>query len=341
MGQEDRPSKAGEAADPLRSQIVYESHINALFPVPFARKLALLEDYHRKSLVKKLIAVQPPPPLFQQPQAPSSRIIPQRPGAPTTALSPPQLPSLTNPIPFNLERQLRTQLPNLSPSTYAEFWVPLQTVEYAAIDKQLRHARLFKAPLSRLPPLPPTPAAPTPPILYVLQAPSIREGWPNVDLCDVLEIRQLRPEQQAWQGLVFEATVWGVNRAKGEVVLRCDALRGYEETLIFNVSWKVQGESRRSASQPAFANLPCRCTDRIFLHWRRATETLDHAMNPTVAGLQKDKSITETWLFPTPEDVHEEPEKLSDDEWPSFDPSLNEEQQVSLVRLWVPQLFRR
>lgn len=53
-------------------------------------------------------------------------------------------------------------------------------------------------------------------------------------------------------------------------------------------------------------------------------------MNPTVAGMQKDKSITETWLFPTPEDIHEEPEELGDDKWPSFDPSLNTEQQVSL-----------
>lgn len=38
------------------------------------------------------------------------------------------------------------------------------------------------------------------------------------------------------------------------------------------------------------------------------------------------KSIAETWLFPCPEDVHDEPADLPADHWPSFDPSLNEEQ---------------
>lgn len=81
----------------------------------------------------------------------------------------------------------------------------------------------------------------TKPILYVLQARSIREGWPPVDLGDLLELRQLRPDNHQWQGFVFEASVFGINRAKGEVVLRCDGLLDWEEQMQFNVIWKVQG----------------------------------------------------------------------------------------------------
>lgn len=77
--------------------------------------------------------------------------------------------------------------------------------------------------------------------LYILEARSIREGWPPVDLGDLVELRQLRPELQSFQGIVFEASVASINRARGSVTLRCDGLRSYQESLVFNVIWKPQG----------------------------------------------------------------------------------------------------
>lgn len=202
-----------------------------------------LEAQHRSRVGAQLIKVEAPSLAATAP--PSARIIPQRPGEarrPASTLSPPAPEARPSPLPFSLERQLRTKLPALSHKQYAEFWVPLQLVEFIARTRQLRQARLYGAPIIKIPSPPPNPTAPPPPALYVLQARSIREGWPPVDLGDVLELRQLRPDLHAWQGLVFQASVDGVNRAKGEVILRCDGLRGYEESMFFNVIWNVQGE---------------------------------------------------------------------------------------------------
>lgn len=77
-----------------------------------------------------------------------------------------------------------------------------------------------------------------------------------MDLGDRVELRQLRPNVQSWQGLRFFASVDAVNRAKGEVILRCDGLRGYEESGLFNVIWQVQGERRDCMSPPAVPLMP-------------------------------------------------------------------------------------
>lgn len=88
--------------------------------------------------------------------------------------------------------------------------------------------------------------------------------------------------------------------------------------------------SRRVRHLPSLTDMFPNRTDRHFLHWRRATETLDYALNPVLAAAVDSgrplKSITETWLFPGPEDVHVEPSELPADHWPAFDPTLNEEQ---------------
>lgn len=234
------------------SQIPNDKLIDELYPRAFITTVMELEAMHRSHVATQLIKVEAPSLAVPAPVQ-SARIIPQRPGearASASTFSPPA-PGPTPPLPFSLERQLRTKLPPLSRKQYAEFWVPLQLVEFIARTRQLRQARLYGAAVVRIPPPPPNPTAPLPPALFVLSARSIREGWPPVDLGDVLELRQLRPDFHSWQGLVFEASVDGVNRAKGEVILRCDGLRGYEETMFFNVVWKVQGESARQASAVA------------------------------------------------------------------------------------------
>lgn len=126
----------------------------------------------------------------------------------------------------------------LSPKEYAKRQMPLLRLEYEARNIQLQLAALFSTPII------PTATESTNmlPILYTFAAKSIREGWPPVDLGDVLIMRQLRPWASTWQGLAFVASVWGINRAKGELVIRCDSLRGdMIESLLFNIVWLAQG----------------------------------------------------------------------------------------------------
>lgn len=85
-----------------------------------------------------------------------------------------------------------------------------------------------------------------------------------------------------------------------------------------------------TAGRPAHATP----LDRNFLYWRRATETLDLALNPSLAPTKPPrKAIVETWLFPTEEDVHEEPDADETYDWPDLDPTLNVEQRVSRASL--------
>ncbi|GAA5910926.1 hypothetical protein JCM8208_006689 [Rhodotorula glutinis] len=202
----------------------------------------------------------------------------------------------------------------LAPATYAHHWLPLQQAEYTARALQLQQAALYAVPLR---PVPPHPSDPPGPPLYMLEARSIREGWPPVDLGDILNLRQLRPSFQSWQGLEFEASVAGINRAAGEVLLRCDGLMGYQEAMVFNVVWRVQ--------------------DRIFNEWRRSTELADLYLNSSSIlqdgpPTKRRRTAIDSWLFPQSEDVSvHAPAPTKDDLDPEWvDESLNEEQRNAI-----------
>ncbi|BGP06863.1 hypothetical protein JCM10049v2_002691 [Rhodotorula toruloides] len=210
----------------------------------------------------------------------------------------------------------------LAPQTYAGHWLPLQQAEYTARGLQLQQANLYAVPLR---PVARHPADPPGPPLYILEARSIREGWPPVDLGDILNLRQLRPAYSTWQGLEFHASVAGINRAAGEVMLRCDGLRGYEESMVFNVIWRVQ--------------------DRIFNEWRHATELLQlHLGNEKAATsatngtpTKRRRTAVESWLFPEKEDVSlDASAPTKEDLEPDWvDSSLNEEQRNAVrSMLW-------
>ncbi|KAK4050123.1 hypothetical protein OIV83_003694 [Microbotryomycetes sp. JL201] len=311
---DSRPLSIVKRSPQEAAWINYESLLDSLWPRQLHRQLLALESVHRSKVSASLIRIEPPASVATA--RPSARIIPLKPGQPR-----PVDPSLsetpvTPPAPFSLEDQLRTKLPELTPANYAAYWVPLQMCELQARIKQLQQARLYNVPIRRVIDRQAQPGDPT---LYILQARSIREGWPPVDLGDMLDLRQLRPEAHHWQGLLFEASVWGINRAKGEVILRCDALINYEESMQFNIVWKVQ--------------------DRIFLHWRRATETLDLALNPTAAVPKAPDgtvipSIVEKWLFPLPTDERQDQAGAFDKDV-QLDPTLNTEQQNAVQSiLW-------
>ncbi|GAA5835798.1 hypothetical protein JCM11251_007429 [Rhodosporidiobolus azoricus] len=215
----------------------------------------------------------------------------------------------------------------LTRSSYALHFLPNLHTEFHSRHLQLQQASLYHVPL-RL--VPRHPAEPPGPPSFALEAKSIREGWPPVDIGDLLTLRQLRPAYQSWQGLEFSATVAGINRAAGEVILRCDGLLSMQESMIFNVSWKVQ--------------------DRIFYNWRRAVEILDMHLNAdtkpasaTVAAESRSprkRSAVESWLFPTTEDVVTDapPPEKEDIECEWVDSSLNEEQRNAVRSiLWGQQ----
>ncbi|GAA5858396.1 hypothetical protein JCM1840_001183 [Sporobolomyces johnsonii] len=227
--------------------------------------------------------------------------------------------------------------PPLEPASYAAHWLPVHAAEYRARSLQLQQALLYAVPLRPFTspaahtPFGPAPPAPAGPQLYTLEARSIREGWPPVDLGDVLNLRQLRPANGSWQGLEFEASVAGINRAAGEVVLRCDGLMGYQESLVFNVIWRVQ--------------------DRVFTEWRKSTEllnlylsqsvssnTVSLSANPSSATPRaRTRSPVESWLFPTQEDLASPdapPPDEGEQQW--VDTTLNEEQRNAVRSiLWA------
>lgn len=63
---------------------------------------------------------------------------------------------------------------------------------------------------------------------------------------------------------------------------------------------------------------------------------MDLALNPALLNAPPSrKPIVETWLFPTEEDIHEEPDADEIYEWPELDPTLNAEQRVS----WSDDFF--
>lgn len=92
----------------------------------------------------------------------------------------------------------QTVVPALETQTYAARFIPLLALERAALRRQLDSATLYSAPV-----------LPCPEIglgFYTLEARSIREGWPPVNIGDPVLLRQLRPEFQAAQGLTLEVS---------------------------------------------------------------------------------------------------------------------------------------
>lgn len=79
--------------------------------------------------------------------------------------------------------------------------------------------------------------------LYQLTIPALREGWPALDINDVVLLRQVYPVQQDWQGIEFVATVWAVQRARATIILKCDALHRNRVSMLFNIQFRPQGES--------------------------------------------------------------------------------------------------
>lgn len=135
------------------------------------------------------------------------------------------------------------KVPKLSETTYAKRFLPLLREESRATKEQLAAATMYGVPLKPLDSrlfdignLDADKAA----AFYELEARSIREGFPPVAISDLVLLKQVRWSEGVSQWCSFEAEVFSIRRAAGIVVLRCDMLRGMEESMSFVVSWMPQ-----------------------------------------------------------------------------------------------------
>lgn len=211
------------------------------------------------------------------------------------------------------------------PTSYATHWNILLSKEYESRSLSLLKSGLYEVQLLPLPPMPETPDV----SLFLLNVPSIRENYPPVSMNDTVFIRQLRPHNQTFQGLAFEARVYTVQRLAGTIVLRCDPLSHHWESGLFNVAWIPQ--------------------QRHFTACHRALECI-HAHLPKAPGVSVTSSnpirpCATAWIFPEHSDLHlgevngmKQPPKMRPPHITWKDNDLNSEQKVRVYS--VPTLPR-
>ncbi|MCJ1403009.1 hypothetical protein MMC11_006231 [Xylographa trunciseda] len=136
---------------------------------------------------------------------------------------------------------------------YESFFVRALTSELEAEATTTSSYNLYQVPLQHKNPQEP---------IYELRVPGLREDRPRLDLGDTVELRQLRIDvstgrpygMEQWlvpgggndrgysapgfTGMQYNATVWGLDRNKEQLLLRIDGC--VDEGLIFNVIFRVQ-----------------------------------------------------------------------------------------------------
>jgi hypothetical protein len=200
----------------------------------------------------------------------------------------------------------------LSPSTYAVRWLSLQSEEQKSRAQTALSASLYNTPLS-------ISDTPLPLPLFILEAPSIRENHPQIALGDSVFLRQLRPWNKSFQGILFEAFIWNIERRLGKIELRCDALGvpPMWESGHFNVEWSPQVRPFHAINQ-----------------------ALEFVGMELLEG--SEGCCARKWLFPEEEDVvkfedadpRKAPDLIVHTEW--VDKDLNVEQKVLFVLSLLP-----
>lgn len=81
--------------------------------------------------------------------------------------------------------------------------------------------------------------------LFRLEAPEIREGYPMLEVNDVVFLRHLQygPNGVGWNGIVYLAEVRAIKRAQALILIRCNALHGIikDRAESFIVGFEPQG----------------------------------------------------------------------------------------------------
>lgn len=137
------------------------------------------------------------------------------------------------------EIRKRNLIPALTPESYIARFLPLLLIEHQAVIALLQNHTLYGAPLIPVPNFKGAPGPVYSSSLYILKAPMIREGSPPVQLGDSVWLKQIRWETRSSTGTTFVASIHSINRAASTIILRCDSLFGYRESMQFVVQWGI------------------------------------------------------------------------------------------------------
>lgn len=138
--------------------------------------------------------------------------------------------------PIHLEKLCNSSLDE----TYAKKLLKMQNVEFLQRQDDLSSSTLYNVNISA------AIKEDIPSGLFKLEAPEIREGYPALDINDVVFLRHIRgsPTSVVWDGVLYIASVQAVQRAAGIVIVKCPAIIQlvHSSTQSFIVSFEPQGE---------------------------------------------------------------------------------------------------
>lgn len=107
---------------------------------------------------------------------------------------------------------------------YASKLLSLQIKEFQARKIELAASTLYNVEISQA-----TAAEGGTSGLFKLEAPEIREGYPMLDVNDIVFLRHLRASPEGgllWDGVVYLAEVCGIKRSQALVLIQCNSLCG-------------------------------------------------------------------------------------------------------------------
>lgn len=218
------------------------------------------------------------------------------------------------------------QLPNLPPLSaekYAVRLLPLIACEHSARIAQLKSAQLYLVDISLIDRCKG---------LFNLEAKSVREGWPPIELGDLIGLRKLYPRYLQSDGLEYEGRVCAIKRVDGFITFECtrlmSTLRPEESTITCNVLFKPQDRNFYAM------HYACEKLDGALkrpANWplnRIVSTSVSTALGSLTNDVEHANNVT-GWLFPQAVHLHQTAKKsfLASSEvlhW--LDPDLNPEQ---------------
>lgn len=245
----------------------------------------------------------------------------------STFLNSSQPTSTSEPDPnVHQNNQTIPNLPSLSYNHYAIRFLPLIASEHSSRIQQLKSAQLYLVDIQLVDPQR---------AFFNLEAKSVREGWPPIELGDLIAIRLLYPQYLQSDGYEYEARVCAIKRVTGFITFECPQLTS------------VMGENQVSLT----CNVLYKPQDRCFYAQHYACEKIDQGLRrPPVWPLL---NLTSTqsphhlppspinnvtaWLFPEPIHLQKIEKKKrylnvskKDSELKWIDPDLNLDQKRAI-----------
>lgn len=155
--------------------------------------------------------------------------------------------------------------------------------------------------------------------LYSLVVPGIREDYPNLVPGDLVQLRVLATNSPAWLRLVLDARVYGVRKAEGFVILKCDTLSTHLGAMFPNV------ESVRFNVQFCNAERGTKAAIEGVQQVGRVLNDFSTASGSAMRG----------WLFPsqTVESVQTQKRESRQGVISWYDPHLNTEQKDAVAAI--------